>query len=87
MKFTTSINKPVRNSAKRQHKGRLLTQVDFMTGPTPKKTDKTREIQGFTTSKVKVTTGPMQKSNPKARTSMNFTKTLDANETSSGEDL
>ena len=58
-----------------------------MTGPTSKKTDKTREIQGFTTSKVKVTTGPMQKSNPKARTSMNFTKTLDANETSSGEDL
>ena len=87
MKFTTSINKLLRNSAKRQHKGRLLTQVDFTIGPTPKKTDKTREIQGFTTSKVKVTTRPMQKSNPKARTSMNFTKTLDANETSSSEDL
>ena len=62
MKFTTSINNLLRNSAKRQHKGRLLTQVDFTTGPTPKKNDKTREIQGFTTSKVKVTTGPMQKS-------------------------
>ena len=58
-----------------------------MTGPTPKNTDKTREIQGFTTSKVKVTTGLMQKSSPGARTSMNFTKTLDANETSSSEDL
>ena len=58
-----------------------------MTGPTPKKTDKTREIQGSTTSKVKVTTRPMQKSNHRARISMNFTKTLDANETSSGEDL
>ena len=58
-----------------------------MIGPNPKKNDKTREIQGFTTSKVKVTTGPMQKSNPRARTSMNFTKTLDANETSSGEDI
>jgi len=58
-----------------------------MIGPTPKNTDKTREIRRFTTSKVKVTTRPMQKSNPRARTSMNFTKTLDANETSSGEDL
>ena len=58
-----------------------------MKGPTPKKTEKTREIQGFTTSKAKVTTGPMQKSNPRARTSMNFTKTLDTNETSLDEDF
>ena len=58
-----------------------------MTGPTPKKTDKTRDIQGSTTSKVKVTTGPMQNSNPKAKTSMNFTKTFDTNGTSSGEDF
>ena len=58
-----------------------------MIGPTPKKTEKTREIQGFTTSKAKVTTGPMQKSNPKARTSTNSTKTLDTDETSSDEDL
>ena len=58
-----------------------------MKGPTPKKTEKTKEIQGFTTSKAKVTTGPMQKSNPRARTSMNFTKTLDTNETSLDEDL
>ena len=65
----------------------MLTQVDFTTGPTPKKTYKTREIQGFTTSKVKITTGPMQKSNPKAETSMNFTKTFDTNGTSLGEDF
>ena len=58
-----------------------------MKGPSPKKTEKTREIQGFTTSKAKVTIGPMQKSNPKARTSMNFTKTLDTNETSLDEDF
>ena len=58
-----------------------------MKGPTPKKTEKTREIQGFTTSKAKVTTGPMKKSNPRARTSMNFTKTLDTNETSLDEDF
>ena len=63
MKFTALTNKLCRNSAKRQYKGRLLTQVDFMKGPTPKKTEKTRDIQGFTTSKAKVTTGPMQKSN------------------------
>ena len=58
-----------------------------MKGPTPKKTENTRDIQGFTTSKAKVTTGPIQKSNPRARTSMNFTKTLDIDETSLDEDL
>ena len=36
---------------------------------------------------IQRTIGPMQKSNPKAKTSMNFTKTLDTNETSSGEDF
>ena len=40
-------NKLSRNSAKRQHKGRFLTKVDFMKGLTPKKTKKTRDIQGF----------------------------------------
>ena len=38
------MNKLYRNFAKRQHKGRSLTRVDFATGPTPKKTDKTRDI-------------------------------------------
>ena len=38
------MNKLIEILQKRQHKGRSLTRVDFVTGPTPKKTDKTRDI-------------------------------------------
>ena len=47
MKFTALTNKLSRNFAKRQHKGRFLTKANFTKGPTPKKTEKTKEIQGF----------------------------------------
>ena len=41
----------------------------------------------MTTSTAKATTRPTQKSNPRAYTSTKSTKTLNANETSSGEDF